>query len=158
MERWYPVNRFNHTSWVVVVPVGFVFPPTFWSSVLLYLRSPKGSCCSISDNLSCSSYSKWPSFDLTGTYHLIGLALCTERQIITKKHFNFGLGINGTIFVFLLHCTDAKYSYHCHILKQIASFKSSESLWQLFTLYMMYITFIHIDVQDTYISKPCFTH
>ena len=25
----------------------------FWGSVLLYLRSPKGDCCSISDDLSC---------------------------------------------------------------------------------------------------------
>ena len=38
------------------VPVGFVPPPPpfFWGSVLLYLRSPKGGFCSISDDLSCS--------------------------------------------------------------------------------------------------------
>ena len=29
-------------------------PPKFWGCVLLYLRSPKGGCCSISDDLSCS--------------------------------------------------------------------------------------------------------
>ena len=29
-------------------------PPLFWDCVLLYLRSPKGGCCSISDDLSCS--------------------------------------------------------------------------------------------------------
>ena len=29
-------------------------PPLFWGSVLLYLRSPKGGCCSISDDLPCS--------------------------------------------------------------------------------------------------------
>ena len=36
------------------VPVGFVPPPLFWGSVLLYLRLPKSGCCSISDDLSCS--------------------------------------------------------------------------------------------------------
>ena len=39
------------------VPVGVVTPPPpppFWGCVLLYLRSPKGGCCSISDDLSCS--------------------------------------------------------------------------------------------------------
>ena len=35
------------------VPVGFVSPP-LWGSVLLYLRTPKDSCCSILDDLSCS--------------------------------------------------------------------------------------------------------
>ena len=29
-------------------------PPLFWGCVLLYLRSPKGGCCSKSDDLSCS--------------------------------------------------------------------------------------------------------
>ena len=32
------------------VPVCFVVPPFIWDSVLLYLRSPKGGCCSISDD------------------------------------------------------------------------------------------------------------
>ena len=35
------------------VPVGFV-NPLFLGSVLLYLRSPKGGCCSILDDLSDS--------------------------------------------------------------------------------------------------------
>ena len=35
------------------VPVGFV-PLPLWNCVLLYLRSPKGVCCSISDDLSYS--------------------------------------------------------------------------------------------------------
>ena len=36
------------------VPVGFVTPPPlFWGWILLILRSPKGGCCSISDDLSC---------------------------------------------------------------------------------------------------------
>ena len=37
------------------VPVGFDPPPLFWGWILLILRSPKGGCCSISDDLSCSS-------------------------------------------------------------------------------------------------------
>ena len=37
------------------VPVGF-YPPLL-RQCLLYLRSPKGGCCSISDDLSCSSSS-----------------------------------------------------------------------------------------------------
>ena len=35
------------------VPFGFN-PPFIGSSVLLYLQSPKGGCCLISDDLSCS--------------------------------------------------------------------------------------------------------
>ena len=31
-------------------------PPLFWGWILLILRSPKGSCCSISDDLSCFFY------------------------------------------------------------------------------------------------------
>ena len=31
-------------------------PPLFWGGVLLNLRSPRGGCCSISDDLSCFSY------------------------------------------------------------------------------------------------------
>ena len=38
------------------VPVGFVTPPYFEAEILLILRSPKGGCCSISDDLSCSYY------------------------------------------------------------------------------------------------------
>ena len=37
------------------VPVSFVTPPPlYWGYILLYLQSPKGGCCSISDDLSCS--------------------------------------------------------------------------------------------------------
>ena len=34
-------------------PIGFV-PPLFWGCVLPHLRLPKGGCCSITDDLSCS--------------------------------------------------------------------------------------------------------
>ena len=43
---------FRTLSKLYDVPVGFVHP-RFWGCVLLYLRSPKGGCCSISDDLSC---------------------------------------------------------------------------------------------------------
>ena len=47
--------------WEIVrdVPVGFVPTPTplIWGSVMFYLRSPKGGCSSISDDLSCSGES-----------------------------------------------------------------------------------------------------
>ena len=40
-------------------------PPLFWGWILLILRSPKGGCCSISDDLSCSwSSSSWLGFNL----------------------------------------------------------------------------------------------
>ena len=42
-----------HWRGVYCVHNGFV-TPLIWNSVLLYLRSPKGGCCSISDDLSCS--------------------------------------------------------------------------------------------------------
>ena len=38
---------------IVDVPVGFV-NPLIWGIVLLYLQSPKGDCCLILDDLSCS--------------------------------------------------------------------------------------------------------
>ena len=37
------------------VPVGFVPPPLFMRLNIAFLRSPKGGCCSISDDLSCFS-------------------------------------------------------------------------------------------------------
>ena len=52
----------DHTlSKLYDVTVGFSSPPSliFWGSVLLDLRSPKGGCCSISDDLSCSFTRYW---------------------------------------------------------------------------------------------------
>ena len=37
------------------VPIGFVTPPPILRLNITFLRSPKGGCCSISDDLSCSS-------------------------------------------------------------------------------------------------------
>ena len=46
------VHRFILCQHLYDVPAGFV-TPLFWGCVLLYLRSPKGGCCSISDDMSC---------------------------------------------------------------------------------------------------------
>ena len=40
----------------------FCNPHLFWGSVLLYLQSPKGGCCSISGDLSCFCYLKHPEW------------------------------------------------------------------------------------------------
>ena len=50
------------------VPVAFA-TPLFWGCVLLYLRSPKGGCCSISDDLSCSLYALLFSWSRPLTTH-----------------------------------------------------------------------------------------
>ena len=42
----------------------FVAPPLILGTVLLYLRSPKGGCCSISDDLYCSDCTSKNSFFL----------------------------------------------------------------------------------------------
>ena len=49
-----PSGALLHTlSKLYDVPVGFVTPPPYFEAVsLLYLRSPKGGCCSISDDMS----------------------------------------------------------------------------------------------------------
>ena len=60
------------------VPVGFVTPPLFWGSVLLYLRSLNGGCCSISDDLSCTHINlyvldfafNWCQFTQRGKFEL----------------------------------------------------------------------------------------
>ena len=48
------MHRFIFCLNYMMFPFFFVLP-LFWGSVMLYLRSPKGGCCSISDDLSCSS-------------------------------------------------------------------------------------------------------
>ena len=51
------------------VLVGFVTHLLFWGCVLFYLRSPKGGCCSISDDLFCSfEFWRAPGTDGSGCY------------------------------------------------------------------------------------------
>ena len=48
-EGYYGNELYTEVKFNVV----FVPPPLFWGWILLILRSPKGGCCSISDDLSC---------------------------------------------------------------------------------------------------------
>ena len=57
------------------VPVGFV-SPLFWDSVLLYLRSSKDGCCSISDDLPCSDEKK------------VELGIGTGKSCQSRKYIN----------------------------------------------------------------------
>ena len=68
-----------------------VFPlvlfPLFWGCVLLYLRSPKGGCCSISDDFSCFSiYMYWCYVCVLHDFYLSGWdgswsSLCVEEYV-----------------------------------------------------------------------------
>ena len=60
------------------VPVGFVPASPILSCVLLYLRSPKGGCCSISDDLSCS----WYFYDLSTKGGCWSLASLRQMYIL----------------------------------------------------------------------------
>ena len=67
-----PSGALIHTlSKLYDVPVGFLTPPPpFWGCVLLYSWSPKGGCCSISDDLSCS-LTFWPKvWNVAPSLHL----------------------------------------------------------------------------------------
>ena len=63
------------------VPVGFVTPLLHvWECVLIYLRSPKGGCCSISDDLSCS----YGTFNIM---HINYSVLVKKEEIIIPAQF-----------------------------------------------------------------------
>ena len=57
MRNYYPKRSSGEPLHIMSklydVPVGLVTPLLIWGCVLLSLRSPKGGCCSISDDLSC---------------------------------------------------------------------------------------------------------
>ena len=52
MKKLRSIIQSLYLYFIKIVP--FCPHPPFWDCVLLYLRSPKGGCCSISDDLSCS--------------------------------------------------------------------------------------------------------
>ena len=54
MRNNFPKRPLHSLSKFYDVPVGFVPPVLISGSVLLYLQLPKGGCCLISDDLSCS--------------------------------------------------------------------------------------------------------
>ena len=70
------------------VPVGFVTPPPYFEAwILLILRSPKGGCCSISDDLSCSWF--WYILGLKfllGNFIVIGPSVCV---FTSPSNFNW---------------------------------------------------------------------
>ena len=79
----------------------FWTPPLFWGWILLILRSPKGGCCSISDDLSCSwiicctRYYR-PTFPLTLTFNLltwisIGIIYLPYLKLLDKAFLSFSL-------------------------------------------------------------------
>ena len=84
------------------VPVGFVSP--IWCSVLLYLRSPKGGCCSISDYLSCSdnceAANRWRSLLLTPGP--VSFGTCIYALLVETSPMNAMLRILMKLLFFLL--------------------------------------------------------
>ena len=72
-------------SWLYDVPVGFV-APLFWGWILLILRSPKGGCCSISDDLSCfhtdTIYLHVPRFVASLREITTCKSLCSIRKVM----------------------------------------------------------------------------
>ena len=72
------------------VPVGFVLPPAlFWGWILLILRSPKGGCCSISDDLSCfCQHCFWFKVQLSyfiHGYRIVRGTFCCHRSKVTTE-------------------------------------------------------------------------
>ena len=84
------------------VSVGFMTPP-IWGSVLLYLRSPKGGCCSISDDLSWSSLLTIPKsvmFIFTSSFRY-------QRLVIL-----FSVGIKAFIKALIMCQVSALFSFN----------------------------------------------
>ena len=78
------------------VPVRFVPPPLFWGCVLLFLRSSKGSCRSISDDLSCSCKLNYS---------------CTMTQTITAFRHNYSrLFCYVVCFLYPTHVKQERFS------------------------------------------------
>ena len=86
-----------HTwSKLYVFPVGFdPHPFLIWGRVLLYLWSPKGGCCSISDYLSCSWYSSRTIFKGVNDCHLF---LCNRNSGISFHAKNVRFCMSFTTF------------------------------------------------------------
>ena len=71
------------------VPVGYVPPPYFEAEYCLFLRSPKGGCCSISDDLSCSYKNS----------HLFPLP-CGAGSAVPREGFDLSVIILASLLVF----------------------------------------------------------
>ena len=68
-----------------------LYPPLFWGWILLILRSPKGGCCSISDDLSCSY-----NIFCTVLFHLV----YTFANSIWDAYLSM---FNGCPYIFLIY-------------------------------------------------------
>ena len=101
--------------------VKIIWPPLFWGCVLLHLRSPKGGCCSISDDLSCSCSMNKILFQLQKgnmvSYTLSELNIIKARQCIWDLS---GAGIMYNVHVkkacmlpiyFLPDCRKCSYAF-----------------------------------------------
>ena len=81
-----------HTSSILYdVPVGSDRVPLFWSSVLLYLRSPRGGCCSTSDDLSCSIIKNIYFTRADLTFLVCSVEICVIEKL--DPYETFGLTI-----------------------------------------------------------------
>ena len=78
-------------------------PPLFWGCVLLYFWSPKGGCCSILEDLSCS----WSLF----LYYNIIVLLFAIDQIKTEKAV-----FKKSFVKFSVKLKDARPWYHLIVL------------------------------------------
>ena len=109
MRNYFPKRPLGaplHTlSKIYDVPVGYVTPPPlFWGWILLtgILRSPKGGCCSISDDLSCSYHHDWP------LYH--GFIVDTFSELIYLK-----VNISFSNMFFFSITVDGGSGYEGHV-------------------------------------------
>ena len=74
-------------------------PPLFWDSVLLYLRSPKGGFCSITDALSCSCVREDKACFIEIVYAYLVICYIFTCDIFRKNgaKFNIVIGIYGSV-------------------------------------------------------------
>ena len=102
------------------VPVGFVFPTSFLGSVLLYLRSPKSGCCSISDDL-CCYFRKMANPSLHFPYCGHGGLRCTAirfRRGITLLTY---LVVTIDTFGLNMKHTEINIQYGCNVKKILSA-------------------------------------
>ena len=105
-------------------------PPLFWGWILLILRSPKGGCCSISDDLSCSCY------------HYVSYFSIWEE--IYSEMFTNILEENSSVSL-------TSYCYHC-----VFYFYILEEIYSESTAYMLILhVFVHC-IWEENSSETCF--
>ena len=98
MKNYFPKRPSDaplHTlSKLYDVSVGFVTPPLIWYSIFLYLRSLKGGCCLISDDLSCSCQVKINNKVQSSNKVTSGSPWSVEcGTVYAMKHFREGIHI-----------------------------------------------------------------